>query len=594
MNPIWKWLIGILATLIIIVSGLAWYYSRNWKPIVESKLKEVIYNSTGGLYSLQYDDLDLNIALGTATLKNAQLIPDSTIYRQQVLQKKAPNNRYHIQLKKLNIKGFSTKDVLMNKKLDIRSIEFEQPNIHLIAEHHAYNDTIPQEKSKSLYENIKNIFKSINVRDVKLENVKFKYSKLAEGHNSEVNLDKVNIQVKDILVDETSLSDSMRFYYTKMIEVNVPGFEYDLPDGFYKVKFDNLLINTEDRNILLTNVVYKPKMSRANFYKQKNQNVTMADIKVDTLRVEHLNFRNLIDNQQTIASTLQIKNGMINLYADTRYKKFPVVKIGQSPHQKIMQMKKLLRIDTVLVDNIDLTYTQMSGKTGKEGSISFNHTRGTLTNVTNDSIILSKDKYMRADLTAKIMNAGNLHAKFGFDMLSKTGYHTYAGTLGAMNATAFNRILQPLLNVGLASGNIRKVSFNMEGTDKKNWGTLKFDYDNLKVDLLNKQQDSGKQTGKKVISFMVNQILINDSNPDANEVYHVGKINYTRVPEHTFFKTMWQSLLAGIKQCAGISPEREAKLLGTAETGKEVVQETKKVIKNTGNFIKGLFKKKED
>ena len=593
MKPIWKWLIGILATLIILIIGLVWYYSNNWKPIVESKLKEVIHSSTDGLYSLQYDDLDLNVALGNVTLRKAALVPDSAIYRQQVAAKKAPNNRYHIQLKALKVKGFSIKDVVMNKKLDISMIEFEEPNIHLISEYHAYNDTIVQAKSKSLYENIKNIFNSINVRDVKIADVKFKYSKLAEGNTSEINLEKVDIKVKDILVDETSLSDSMRFYYTKMIEVNVPGFEYDLPDGFYKVKFDNLRINTEDKNILLTNVVYKPKMSRAAFYKQKNQNVTMADIKMDTLRVEHLNFRELIDNQQTLASKLQIKNGAVNLYSDTRFRKFPVVKIGQSPHQKIMQMKKLLRIDTVFVDNIDLVYTQMSGKTGKEGAISFNKARGTLTNVTNDSLLLKKDKYMRADLSAKIMNAGNLHAKFSFDMLSNSGYHTYVGTLGAMNATAFNRILQPLLNVGLASGNIRKVSFNMEGTDRKNWGTFKFDYDHLKVDLLNKQQDSGKQTGKKVISFLVNQILINDSNPDANEVYHIGKVNYTRVPEHTFFKTMWQSLLAGIKQCAGISPEREAKLMGTAETGKDVVTESKKTIQKTGNFIKGLFKKKE-
>jgi hypothetical protein len=52
-------------------------------------------------------------------------------------------------------------------------------------------------------------------------------------------------------------------------------------------------------------------------------------------------------------------------------------------------------------------------------------------------------------------------------------------------------------------------------------------------------------------------------------------------------------MLEGIKQCAGISKEREAKLMGAAETGKEVVEETKGVIKKTGNFIKGLFKKKD-
>ena len=208
---------------------------------------------------------------------------------------------------------------------------------------------------------------------------------------------------------------------------------------------------------------------------------------------------------------------------------------------------------------------------------------------------------MRADLRAKIMNSGNIHAKLGFDMLSKTGYHTYSGTVGSMKATAFNRILTPLLNVEIASGNIKKVAFNMEGTDHKNWGDFRFDYDDLKISLLNKKKDeNGEQSSKKVVSFLINELLINDSNPDKKGVYTVAKVNYTRVPEHTFFKTLWQSLLDGIKQCAGISEEREARLMGAADTGKKVVEKGKDIVegakevgKKTGNFIKGLFKKKD-
>lgn len=130
----------------------------------------------------------------------------------------------------------------------------------------------------------------------------------------------------------------------------------------------------------------------------------------------------------------------------------------------------------------------------------------------------------------------------------------------------------------------------MSANDYRNWGDFRFDYDHLKISLLNAPGSDIEKKG--IASFIVNQILINDSNPDANEQYHVGKINYRRVAEHSFFKTMWQSLLEGIKQCAGISKEREAKLMGTAEEAKTIVNESKKVIKKTGNFFKGIFKKK--
>lgn len=593
MKPIWKWIIGIVVVIIVAIIGVGWYYSRNWKPIVETKLKETVTNATNGLYSLKYDDLDLNVALGNVTLKNAELIPDSAVYKRMVLSKEAPNSRYHIKLSALKVRRFNIWDVIKNRKLYIKEINFDSPDIHMISERHAYNDTIQPKQSKTLYDNIKDVFSSINVRDIHIDNVKFKFSKIEEGKSSDIELDSIGIKVHDILVDQASIHDTTRLFYTKMVEVDVPKFEYELSNGIYKAKFDRLLMNTRDQNVLLTKVEYAPKMNKAAYFKARNQNITMAVMKFDTLRFEKLDFKELIDNQQTIAQHVQIKNGSVSLYNDKRYPKKSASKIGKSPHQQLMKVKQLIRIDTVYVDNIDVLYGEYSAKFHKEGVITFNKARGTLTNVTNDSTLLAKNKFMRADLQAKIMNSGLLKIQFGFDMLSKDGFHTYKGSLGRMQATSFNKILTPLLNAEISSGNIRSISFNFQANDYRNWGDFRFDYDHLKLNLMNAVDPGMSKTKKGVLSFVVNNILINDSNPDANEKYHVGKVNYKRVPEHTFFKTMWQSLLDGIKQCAGISKEREAKLMGAAEKGKEVVEETKGVIKKTGKFFKGLFKKKD-
>lgn len=593
MKPIWKWIIGILAFLILAILGIGWYYSRNWKPIVETKLKETVSKATDGLYTLKYDDLDLNVALGNVTLKNAELTPDSTVYRQMVLSKEAPNSRYHIKLAALKVRRFNIWDVIKNRKLYIKEINFDSPDIHMISERHAYNDTIQPKQSKTLYDNIKDVFSSINVRDINIDNIKFKFSKIEEGKSSDILLDSIGIKVHDILVDQASIHDTTRLFYTKMVEVEVPKFEYELSNGIYKAKFDHLIMNTRDQNVLLTKVEYAPKMSKAAYFKARNENITMAVMKFDTLRFEKLDFKELIDNQQTISQHVQIKNGSVSLYNDKRYPKKSSSKIGKSPQQQLMKVKQLIRIDTVFVDNVDVLYGEHSAKYNKEGIITFNHAKGTLTNVTNDSTLLAKDKFMRADLQARIMNAGLLKIQFGFDMLSKDGFHTYKGSLGRMQAPAFNKILTPLLNAEIASGNIRSISFNFQANDYRNWGDFRFDYDHLKLNLMNAIDPGMSKTKKGVLSFVVNNILINDSNPDANEKYHIGKVNYKRVPEHTFFKTLWQSLLDGIKQCAGISKEREAKLLGAAEKGKDVVDETKGVIKRTGNFFKGIFKKKD-
>ncbi|TYR36818.1 hypothetical protein FXV77_06450 [Sphingobacterium phlebotomi] len=594
MKPIWKWVIGILVLIVVALAGISWYLSRNWKPIVEEKLKELVKNSTDSLYSLTYEDLNMSIALGNLTLKNVILKADTQVYARMEDAELAPDNLYGIEIKELKVKRFGILNVLRNRELNIKSIDLTDPRIHLTNKYHAYNDTVSVEKpKKSLYESVKEVFNSVNIGGIDMQNAAFKYSKLVDGQSTDFGLDSVQIRVEDILIDEKAQTDTARLYYTKLIEAIIPGFEYKFSNGFYMAKFDMLKINTQEQTLLLTNVDYKPVLDKTTFYKKHGKNVTRADLHFDTLYMEKLDFKQLIEKQYTIARRAHIKNGYAKLYGDKRYPKQPVNQIGQAPHQKLMRVKKLIQVDTVFVKNVDVVYGEMSGKYHREGEISFNGATGTLTNVTNDTLILSQDKYMRADLRAKVMDQGNLHARFTFDMLSKTGEHSYHGTLGRMNASAFNRILDPLLNVGIRSGNIRGIRFDISGTDYRSRGDFRFDYDNLKIDLKAEPGQQRKKSSLKIASFLVNQLIINDSNPDANEKYHIGKVDHRRVPEHTFFKNLWQSLLDGIKQTAGISKEREEKWKERAEVAKETVERTKETSQQTKGFIRGLFKKKE-
>ncbi|WP_166332796.1 AsmA family protein [Sphingobacterium chungjuense] len=593
MKPIWKWIIGIVSAILVIILGAAWYLSNNYKPILEDKLKEIIAESSDGLYSLQYDALDLSVALGNVTLKNAVLIPDSAVYEQLVAAEKAPNNRFHIALDELKIRRFGVMNLLLNKKLSISSIELATPKVHMISQPHAYNDTVKNEQPKTLYEQIKDDLSAIAVDKIDFTNVKFTHTKIADGKRSTMELDSVQLHIRDVLIDEHSEQDSTRLFYTKLVDLSLPGFEYDLPDGFHRAKFDHLKFNTQKRSLLVSKVSFAPRMSKSEFFRKKGKKTTMAIMKVDSLSFEGLDIARLIDDQKIYAQEARLKDGSVSLYMDLRYPSTPKSHIGNSPHQQIMKLKQSIHIDTVYINNIDVLYGETSKKYNQEGIITFNNATGIITNVTNDTVALQKDKFMRADLRAKIMNSGNLHAIFGFDMLSKNGAHTYKGSLGAMKATAFNRIIKPLVNVEISSGNIRKVSFNMAGTDYRNWGDFRFDYDDLKIKILGSKDEEGKRSSKGILSFLVNQIIINDSNPDANEVYHKGTVEYKRDPTHSFWKTLWQSLLDGIKQTAGISAEREAKLTQAGRKSQEAATGVKGAAQRTGGFIKGLFSKKD-
>src|SRR5690606_27250810 len=119
-------------------------------------------------------------------------------------------SRFHIKLAALKIRRFNIWDVIKNRKLYIKDIIFESPDIHMISERHSYNDTIQPKGSKTLYDNIKDVFSSINVRDIKIDNVKFKFSKIQDGKASDILIDSIGVKVHDVLVDQASIHDTTR------------------------------------------------------------------------------------------------------------------------------------------------------------------------------------------------------------------------------------------------------------------------------------------------------------------------------------------------------------------------------------------------
>lgn len=557
---VWKWIGGVVLAILVVSLVIGGYYVRNWKSKIKTKLEETVEQSSKGLYALTYEDMDLNILTGTVRMKNVVLVSDSTVYREQVASKTAPDSRFQIKLEALEVGGVSLWSAFMRKKLFIKNIRLNGADLLVLNEPHTYNDTVASDNATSLYNRIKDTFKSVKIREINLDRFNIVHSTKEGERTNNVKVDSTQFRFYDILIDQNSAQDSTRLYYFKAIEIDIPKFDYDIPNSPYKVGFDRLQIDSREDALLLTKVALSPKINKVDYFRNDKENKALIFLNFDTLRLEKMRFRELFDRQRISSAYAHVVDGAASFHKDKRFQKDNVNKIGEAPHQKIMAVDQLFYVDSVFVENVDISYHELSGKYLREGVITFQQAHGNLTNVTNDTVQLKSDQFMRADLQANIMGSGTLHAIFGFDMLSKKGSHSYAGTLGSMKISAFNRILTPLLNLEFASGNIRGIRFDMQGDDYRNWGKLHFDYDQLKVNILYPPDEDNKRGKRGILTFLVNQVLVNDSNPDANEVYHIGEVDYQRVPEYSHFKTLWKALQEGLMQTIGLSESNKIKL----------------------------------
>lgn len=545
MKPVWKWVIGVALCLIVMVLIANWYVTHTLKPRMEAELKARVIAGTDGRYRLVYDQLEVSLFSGTAVATNVRLIPDTSAIRRS---QSASTATYRVRIGRLQVKGVSMLPLLISKRLRINTVALDTPSIHVGLDGRA--DTIAGDTtSGSFLERLASTLSDIRVKRFVLRAGAFELTHAQDA--SHLQVEHINMTARDIRIDSASLRDTLLLYGAKDLDVEMESLDYIRPDSLYQLHTGPLHFQTATQELTLHSLRYGLTVSKAAFYRQVQLAKDISDIAISRISLIGIDVPRWVRDETIAAGALRIDSGSIGIYKDKTQPNPPENKIGKSPHQRLMQLEQSLHIDSVLVNALDISFTEVSDQTGKAGTVTFEATHGVIQHVTNDSLALARDRFMRLRARSRVMGACDLNVNLRFDLLDSLGAHTYEGKLGPVSGAVFNRMLTPQLNVEVKSANIRGLRFAMEANDRRTTGTLQLDYDNLKVNMLREDNDGGTST-KPVLSFFANRFLLNDSNPDANGVHHTGQVYIERPHSFSFFKMIWRSIREGTKECIGM------------------------------------------
>src|SRR5690606_16127753 len=361
----------------------------------------------------------------------------------------------------------------------------------------------------------------------------------------------INATIEDIRLDSAALRDTARTYGAGAVRVEAAAVAYTRPDSLYRLHAGPLRLETGKRELVLHDLRYALTVSKAEFYRRVGRAEDIGDIVIARIGLSGIDLARWMEAQTLGAASLRIDSGHIAVYKDKTQYNPPENKIGRSPHQQLLRLEQRVAIDSVLVDALDIRFTEVSDQTGEAGTVTFDGTTAVIHHLTNDSTELAHDRFIRLYARAQAMGKGDLAVDFRFDLLDSLGAHTYHAEVGPMDATAFNRMLTPQMRVEVEQGTIRRLRFDMEANDRRTMGSLQLDYDGLKVNMLRKDADGGTSE-KKIVSFFANRFLLNDSNPDANGIHHTGDVYIERPYSFSFFKMIWRSIREGTKECIGL------------------------------------------
>lgn len=558
-----KLTLGIVLISAIILGSFAWYLNRQWRPLLKQTIQNTLIDASDSLYQVDFKNIGVNILTGTVNVDSIFIRPNLKVYQEMKKKGTAPENIFELKVTKLILKKVNPVKVYRYRKLEIRDITIQEPSLKVYYAR-LKNKKEKAEDYRTAFERIKSVLKELKVGTLFLADVDFKYVDQSLKIPRTISLSRMNIRMTDILIDSLSQKDSTRMFSTKDIQAEINDYVYATPDSMYHLDIKHAYLSTQKRQFVVSGIGLIPRYSDMAFSNQFDVQQERYQFLFDSVLVDKINFDKLIESRTVSTSSVQVLNGDFSVFLNRDKPKKNIDKGKNFPQLALKRVGWGINADTVLFKNINVSYTEYNPKTESKGTVVFSDLKGSINNVTNDSVSLLKNHLTNADLEAQLMGKGDLKIHFTFDLTDPLASFSYQGSLGSMNASVINPIAKPLAMLMTSSGKINSMDFDFTGNLKGAGGTLKLNYSDLNLVLMKRgERDQFKKMG--LISLFANALLVEAANPSGNQPLRVVHPYYKRSDGASFFNLMWKAIFSGVKQSVGITEEKEKRFLQRAE-----------------------------
>ncbi len=541
------WVGSIVLILIVLVGGVAIYLSAKWKPLLNTKIKEGVYEGSDHLYRINFKDIHLNLVTGSVVLDSIQLTPDTNVFNQLKKIRRAPTHLFRIKLAHLNLRRVSVLKAYFKKEIIMNDIILDNPSIDMI-----YNrvpkrlDTVKDDRT--LYQQISKSLKSIRVLNIKIIDADFDYYNGLKKLNA---IKHLSVNVKDVLIDSLAQYDTTRVLHSKDIAFAMSGYKSLTTDKMYTIKVDTVRGSISKKTLNVVGVQLIPMYKDLTFSRMYKTQKDRYDLKFDKLSFSGIDFISLNADGNLHAKRLNIGPAKVAVFLNRALPPPSFDKARNYPINALKRLSIATLIDTLTLSNVDINYTEFNPKTKERGTLRLTNLHGQILNITNDSLRLTQKNHAYANLTTHVMGTGKLNVKIDFNLTAAGAPFQYSGHVSPFNLKILNPLSRSLGLVEIRTGYVESVDFNISANERRSSGQVTFKYRELRVNLLEENAE-GQKEKKGFLSFLANTVLIKNDNPTKGEPVRTASVAVTRLPQASFFNLMWKSVFVGIREIVGL------------------------------------------
>ncbi|WP_228409698.1 hypothetical protein [Chryseobacterium sp. T16E-39] len=386
--------------------------------------------------------------------------------------------------------------------------------------------------------------------------------------------------------------------------VTVKDYQLTTKNFAYKTKFYNMsvgLLKVGKNKVQVNNFAMKPLVSRAQFIKMIPVEKDLYDLKAGQITAEG-NWELFSSNKFINASHVVIQSADANIFRSKIPKDDPKEKPLYS--RLLRSIKIPMYINNLDLKNSVLVYEEDTPESSGPGKLTFSNFNMNVKNL-NSAKFKGKPTQVQIKIDCSFMNLAPLAVDWNFNVADQHDNFTISGKAVNLPAQGINPFIRPYLHI-TATGTIQEMLFNFRGNPKGLGGTFNLKHKDLKIAILNKNNEEKKG----FLTAVANLFIKSNSGqfPDSVMVENVE-----RDPTKSFFNLFWKGIQEGLKKTLiGVNTDKAKKAVKKTVSAVKDVKESIKEIKGTTQdnnkeessqkveedkpkkgFLKNVFKKKE-
>lgn len=435
------------------------------------------------------------------------------------------------------------------------------------------------------------------IRKVVLQNSDIVYS----NNNQPLSFQHLNATVNDIQL--VSKKDNTG------IEAKINKYTVSTKNFGYKTKFYNMTagsLKLDQNTVNINSFAMKPLVSRAQFIRMIPVESDLYNITANQITANGT-WDLFADRKLIRASNVTIRNADANIFRSKIPKDDPKEKPLYS--RMLRSIKIPMVVNSLNLKDSKLVYEEDTPESAGPGKLICSNFNMNVKNL-NSAKIKGNPTRVDIKINCSFMNLAPLSVNWNFDVADHGDRFAISGRTTNLPATGINPFIRPYLHV-TATGTIQEMLCNFRGNPKGLNGKFNLKHKDLKVTILDKENNE-----KKGFLTAVANLLVKSDSRKLPEDLDVEDVE--RDPTKSFFNLFWKGIEQGLKKTLiGINidtaKKTAAKAASTVKNVKEDVKEMKASAKEIGQamkknpetekpkekdpekkgFLKGVFRKKD-